>query len=148
MLCVIYFKMVQHREKANMAKSSNYWTTCRWLILVVYCIFLSTLLLFWLMQSEGRDYWKIPDCTGQVCLSLTLISKLLHSLGNHRQTHVSDSGAAWVKSDLVKGFKDVERRKWAQTATSESIVISLNPLICTNTVGLQVCSTRSSLMQC
>lgn len=58
--------------------------------------------------------------------------------------HISDPGTDLVNNDLEKDFKDVERRKQASTATSESIVISLNPLMCTNTVELQLCSTRSS----
>lgn len=71
------------------------------------------------------------------------ISKLRNSLGNHCQTHSSDSGAALVNSDFIKGFKAVARRKRARTATSRSIVISLNPLMCTNILELQLCSTRS-----
>ena len=57
---------------------------------------------------------------------------------------LSNSGEAHINSDLVKGFKDVERRKRTRTATSKSMVMSLNPLICANTVELQLCSTRCS----
>lgn len=54
---------------------------------------------------------KIPEYTDVVWIPLTVISKLLHTLDNHCQIHISDSGEALVNSDLVKGFKDVERRK-------------------------------------
>ena len=41
---------------------------------------------------------------------ILIFPKVLHSLGNHCQIHISDSGANRTNSDLVKGFKDVERR--------------------------------------
>lgn len=87
---------------------------------------------------------KIPESTDEIWISLMFLFKLLHSPGNHCQMYSSDSGAALVNSDLVKAFKDVARRKRARTGTSKSIVISLNPLICTKIVELQLCSTRSS----
>lgn len=108
----------------------------------VNCTFLSTFPILNIFII--KRLLKIPEHVMRFGFSLHLFPNYCTPLGNHCQTHISDSGANLVSSDLVKCFKDVERRKQARTATPKSIVIRLNCLIRTNAVELQLCSTKSS----
>jgi hypothetical protein len=53
-----------------------------------------------------------------------------------------------ILKHILKMQKGKKKTKQMMTATPESIVIRLDCLMCTNTVGFQLCSVGAELIHC